>query len=149
MELGLSDDELAALGIDDEDVGDGFDIGAKRKKKIKAQRRYTLGIGASGAMAAAAAFNLTTGPCPYKAFRPDRLILVASQPDILVNLVTSGSVNMHMGNAAPAQGFAPNAIGTSYEGHTILAGNEVRVGGANGAVANATVSGFFAGPAIQ
>jgi hypothetical protein len=142
---GLTDVELAALGIDDDEVG------ARRggPGRITAPRRYSLGLGSSGPMAAAAPYALDTGNCPFRAFRPDRLVLIASDPEIVVTIITSGSVNMHQGNPAPAQGWAPNAIGTSYEGHTITSGNSVRVNGTNGTVAAATVSGFFAGPAIQ
>lgn len=148
MELsGMSDAELAAWGIDDE-TGVSYDVGA-RGTRIKAPRRYSLGIGASGPLAVSAPFALDTGNCPFRAFRPDRLVLIADEPDMLVTIVTSGSVNMHQGAPAPAQAWAPDAIGTSYEGHTITSGNSVRVNGVNGLTANARVSGGFYGPAIQ
>lgn len=151
MELaGLTDVELAALGIDDDMSGDSDETGRRsRRGRITAPRRYSLGLGTSGPMAALAPYALDTGNCPFRAFRPDRLVLIASDPEIVVTIITSGSVNMHQGNPAPAQGWAPDAIGTSFEGHTITSGNSVRVNGTNGSVALATVSGFFAGPAIQ
>ena len=104
----------------DEEVGvlSEHDIGARgAQRTVKADRRYTLGLGSVSVPAGGTA---QLSGAPTLKFRVDRLMLVSTAPGVVVTSIVAGNVLQSLGGGgSPVESFAPNAFGASMAGQSI------------------------------
>ena len=141
------------LGHDEEIGGDelmGDELSGRNRNgpnKVKADRRYPMGIGQVVVPAAGTA-QLTGAPTIP--FRVDRLMLVPSAPGCLVTTIVAGNVLQSLGGAGiPVEAFANDSIGASMAGQTLSPAVPVVVTLVNPTGAPITVSGAVFGLADQ
>ena len=131
---------LDELGIDADLVG-----AARGRRRVKADRRYILGLGSS-TLGAAGATTLTG--TPNLPFRPDRIVLrdsVAGNSSI--TSIKAGNVDQVIGGSFPLDLLSATAIGTSMRGQTVPANTQIVIGATLAAAG--TISGGIVGLADQ
>lgn len=140
------------VGIDNDYIGDDTDeIGARRRgrvqKTVKADRRYSLGLGSVSVPAGGTA--ILRG-APSLKFRVDRLMLVPDAPGALVLNIQAGNVSQTLGGqGGPVEAFGPASFGAGMTGQTLDPAIEVVVTLQNPTGGPIQVSGSVFGLADQ
>lgn len=132
------DEELGAISNDQ--------IGAKGGK-VRANRRFAVGL---GSVVIPAGGSAVLRGAPTLPFRADRLMLVPSASGALVQQVMAGNVAQTMGsNGIPVEAFGPVSFGAAFTGQTVAPAVEMFVQLTNPTGADITCSGVFYGLADQ